>query len=288
MQHNSGVPVPHPKAMNPIRRFLAALAAATAALVALDAPAATQYSPDYTDAWQVPGEAGYGFFVNQQGATIFLAIFVYGGDTLPRWYFASGLTPTSTTNFTGPLYRTQGTSFNAPWNPASLQVIPVGTATLTFASPTSGSITYTVDGIVVTKALVRNSLPRNNLAGTFIGAISTRTSGCTVASNTPTLATFGESFTITDDGIASPRFVMNFGLATGALASCTFTGTYAVSGRMGNIDNGSWTCSGVANAGTFSMSEIQVSQNSFSAKISMRDQFCQSYVGYIGGVRAAE
>lgn len=272
-----------------LRRIAATLLAAATLAVAFDAPAATQYSPDYTDAWQVPGEAGYGVFVNQQGSTMFVALFVYGGDTLPRWYFASGATGTTPSSFTGTLYRTTGTAFNAPWVPSALQIFPVGSLTLTFASPTQGSITYTVDNLgPVTKTLVRNSLPRNSLAGSFGGGVSVRASNCSSSVN-PGLLFFGEAIGITDaGGSANPVVRVDYTNGIGQLASCTFSGTYVVNGRMGNIENGTFSCVNSSNAGTFSMSEIQVNQNGFSAKINFRDQFCQSYVGFIGGVRAAQ
>ena len=270
------------------RRIAATLLAAAALATSFGATAATQFSPDYTDAWQVPGEAGYGVFINQQGSTMFVALFVYGGDTLPRWYFGSSVVGSSQTSFTGTLYRTTGTAFNAPWVPSALQVFPVGNVTLTFASPTQGSITYTVDTITVTKSLVRNALPRNNLAGRFAGTISARTSGCTVASNTPPLVLIGEVINITDDGVTNPRVLVDFTANNGSVVSCAFNGTYTANGRMGNIDNGTWTCTNAANAGTFSISELQVNQSGVSGKITMRDQFCQSYTGFIGGVRAAQ
>ena len=72
------------------RRLFATIAATFA--IALPA-SATTYSIDYTDLWYAgQSEAGYGLNVVQQYNTIFATLYVYGPDSQPRWYFASGMT----------------------------------------------------------------------------------------------------------------------------------------------------------------------------------------------------
>jgi hypothetical protein len=54
----------------------------------------------------------------------------------------------------GPLYRTTGPAFNAsPWG--AFNSTQVGTMRLAFSSPASGTLTYDVNGITVTKSIAR-------------------------------------------------------------------------------------------------------------------------------------
>src|SRR5947209_5585783 len=131
--------------------FLRRLAATLLASAALSAAASTTYSTDYSDVWITPNEAGHGVFIVQQANKMFVAFFVYGGDTLPRWYFASDVNPVngSTTNFSGLLYRSQGSSFAAPWLPSSFNIFPVGTLTLNFSNAAQATLSYTVDTVSV-------------------------------------------------------------------------------------------------------------------------------------------
>jgi hypothetical protein len=218
----------------------------------------------------------------QNNGVIFLTLYVYGNDSLPRWYFASGMTATSASTFSGPLYRSTGPSFAVPWDPARFQFDTAGTATLSFSSVGAGTLTYTVDNVQVTKPISRISLAADNFAGVYLGGLTATASGCSVATNGVFIA---NRLTI-QHSTSSPRFTVDTFSSAGSPASCVFQGTYAQQGRMGTIANGTWSCSGAFNnAGTFTMTEMSGSQNGFTAKFQGRDQYCQSYTGYFGGLR---
>src|SRR4051812_50208215 len=104
--------------------FLRRLAAVLASSLALSAAASTTFSTDYTDLWITPNESGHGMYIVQQGNTMFVTLFVYGGDTLPRWYFASSVTPVngSTTRWRGEPYPSQGPPLPPPRDPGGLVV----------------------------------------------------------------------------------------------------------------------------------------------------------------------
>jgi hypothetical protein len=265
-------------------RFLRRAAAVFLASCALGASASTTFSPDYTDAWITPGEAGHGVFMIQNGTTIFLAMYVYGGDTLPRWYYASSITPVggSTTNWSGTLYRSQGTSFASPWNPGAFQQFSVGTISLIFTSPTAGTISYTVDNIAVTQSIQRFAFFPDNLAGVYLGGLVANVSSCSSA--VPNGYLVANRLTVQHTS-ATPVFIIDFAPG-GAAATCTFQGTYTQLGRLAAMNNGTWSCTGAANnTGTFSLSEIEASRNGFSARFSGKDQYCGSIEGYFGGIR---
>jgi hypothetical protein len=120
--------------------------------------------PDLTQAtnyqdlwWAAPAgsEAGWGINFTHQGDIIFATWFTYDVDGTPLWLTVTA-NRTGATTFTGTLNRTTGPPFNAvPFNPANVTVMPVGTATLSFANGNAGSFAYTVNGVAQTKAITR-------------------------------------------------------------------------------------------------------------------------------------
>jgi hypothetical protein len=98
---------------------------------------------NYTDLWWRSQESGWGLFVTHQGDNLFLVWFTYDTDGTPMWLVGSNIVKTGALTYSGPLYRTTGPPFTAaPWNPASVAVMPVGTATLQFPQG-AGAATFT-------------------------------------------------------------------------------------------------------------------------------------------------
>jgi len=100
-------------------------------------------------------ESGWGINFAHQGDVIFATWFTYdaGGKA---WWLTMSAFKTAEGVYTGQLIRTNATPFSAFVPPATITV--VGTATLTFTSPTTGTFSYTVnDGANVatqTKSIV--------------------------------------------------------------------------------------------------------------------------------------
>lgn len=254
------------------RRF--AFALLTSVGIALPA-AATSFSTDYTDLWFNPAESGWGLNLSQQGNTMFGTLFVYGTDQTPRWYVASALVASSTTSFTGTLYRTTGPYFGAAWTGGG-PAVPVGTMTLNFNSPTTATLSYTAEGASVTKQIQRQTFVSNNLAGSFLGGLVATGSGCTTTS----ILVF-DHFNATHSG-TQVTLPVQFFAGNGTAQSCTFTGTYSQSGKLGNVA-GNWNCT-TGNTGTFTISQIVVAQTGWSGRFNGQDQFC-TYNGYFGGTK---
>lgn len=110
---------------------------------------------NFTDLWGLPSEGGWGINVAQQGDLVFLSWFTYGAGGLGQWFYGSGLTRTSGNTFTGQLFQTTGSPFNA-FDATRVQSTPVGDATLTFTSPSEGTFRYTVGSTTQTKNVSRN------------------------------------------------------------------------------------------------------------------------------------
>jgi lysyl endopeptidase len=113
------------------------------------------FATNYQDLWWNPAESGWGVNITHQGNTLFATLFTYDASGKGIWLVASApLTGTAT--YSGSLSRTTGPVFNAsPWT--GIQATPVGTMTFSFASGNSGTMTYTVDGVSVTKSIQRQT-----------------------------------------------------------------------------------------------------------------------------------
>ena len=120
------------------------------------ASGATQPAVNYTDLWWNAGESGWGLAVTHQFGVMFLAWYVYDATGNPVWYVASGCAVTAPGNgCSGTLYRTTGPPFGPAFDPARVQVVPVGSASLAFTDANNGTLTFTVDGVQGTKAITR-------------------------------------------------------------------------------------------------------------------------------------
>ena len=115
---------------------------------------------NYTDLWWNPDESGWGINFNHQGQTIFGTLFTYGLDGQPDWFVMSAGVRQPDGSFRGDLYRASGPAFNAvPWGPFT--VSPVGTMRVDFPTPDAGTLSYTVNGIAVTKTIRRQRFSTN-------------------------------------------------------------------------------------------------------------------------------
>ncbi|HET6318123.1 MAG TPA: hypothetical protein VFG86_16840, partial [Chloroflexota bacterium] len=109
---------------------------------------------NYQDLWWNPAESGWGINLTHQGNIIFATLFTYGADNRDLWLVASNLARQGDGSFSGALYRTTGPAFNAsPWS--SAVATEVGTMRLAFANGVSGTLTYTFNGVTVTKPIQR-------------------------------------------------------------------------------------------------------------------------------------
>jgi hypothetical protein len=266
--------------MKSLSQRIAACIALSLAFV-LPAKASTT-SVDFTDLWFIPAESGWGLNLIQQSNVLFGTLFVYGADNTPRWYVASDLESTNGTSFSGTLFKTTGPFFGAPWTGNT--TTPAGNMTLVFTSVNTATLTYTADGVTVTKNVVRQTWRSENLAGNYLGGLTANGTSC-AAGNTAILM-FG-SMSVSQSGGGQTSMTINFTTNSNQAAVCTFNGNYAQSGRQGSI-SGNWSCTvngTAANVGTFTMTELQASIRGFNGRFQGQDQFCGSYEGNVGVVR---
>ncbi len=133
---------------------------AGSAVAAFD-PAASQF----TGMWWDPDENGWGVGVFHYRGVVFAVLFVYNATRQPTWFATvlresvpmAGAPGSLYRQFDGPLFDTRGTPWFVPGF-ALTQARHAGTAQLIFATAGAGAaLTYSVDGVSVTKTLRRLS-----------------------------------------------------------------------------------------------------------------------------------
>ena len=119
-------------------------------------PAPAEGTTNYTALWWDREESGWGVNFNHQGNILFGTLFTYDADRAPLWLVMSaGRLLGSSSTFAGDLYRTTGPAFNAnPFTPVPFPT-KVGTMTVTFSGANSATLTYSVNGVTVSKAIER-------------------------------------------------------------------------------------------------------------------------------------
>ena len=110
--------------------------------------------PNFTDLWWDPAEPGWGLNLNHQSDLLFATLFTYAADGRGMWFFASSLPRLDDGVFNGVLYRATGPPFDAQrWGP--INVVEVGTMSITFAGPGRAVLRYSVGQSQVTKSIER-------------------------------------------------------------------------------------------------------------------------------------
>jgi hypothetical protein len=269
-------------------KSIARLGAFIAALGLSLSAAASTFSIDYSDLWgggqPAPTEQGWGLNLIQQGDVIFGTMFVYGTDNTARW-FSVTLNPTGgTTTWTGQLDQTTGSYYGTTWNNGSVTHSVVGNMSVTFSSASTGTLTYSVNGTSVTKAISRFSLRGPNLTGNYVGGGfgTGPQTGCG-----PRGISIFDQLVVTQNG-AAVTLAVTFVNGANQEARCTYSGTMNTTGRTGSI-TGSFSCvttsnNAQTNNGSFSITNLETSVNGFNGNFTSSDQFCTA-TGRFGGIK---
>ncbi|MCR4298394.1 MAG: hypothetical protein NUV75_06540, partial [Gallionella sp.] len=111
---------------------------------------------DYTDLWWNASESGWGVALTQDVGMIFAAWYTYDAGGNPVWYVASSC-PLSGSGCTGDVYKvTGGTVPTSLWAP-NLAVTPIGSVSFAFSDSSTGTMSYTIDGVAGTRAITRQA-----------------------------------------------------------------------------------------------------------------------------------
>ena len=233
---------------------------------------ANTFTSDLSDLWWNANESGWGVTVTHQSEVIFLTFFVYDPSNRPTFYTGqttySNNTAQGSQVYSGQMYQTSGPWLGALFNPNAVSNRQVGTVNFTAFLDTA-TLTYSIDGIVVTKSLTRQTFRNNNLSGQFAGVLRSTASGCTnpiFNGTTEAIAGIG----ITHSGAS-------FSMATNdGVEICNYSGNYTQAGRIGR-SRGNYSCPG--RTGTYDFVDIEATFQSISGRFTTVSSICAQQVG---------
>ena len=245
------------------------------------ASCAAAVGTNFSDHWWSPGEPGWGTVIQQQSDLLFVQILVYGTDKSPVWYMASASPgPASVSGhsvYAGDLYRTSGPAPAATFDPAAVSVRKVGTLSFDADTTDTAILSYSIDGLSVSKAMTRLTWKLEDFSGEYYGGFVydlSPTHGPCVAGHSEDLG----PLTITQNGAAS--LVMSI---QGSVRTCTFTGDYSQLGHMG-ASRGTFLCNQGGLSGTYTGFELEEGAQGVSGRIIGETSSCH-LEGRFGAVR---
>jgi len=244
------------------RSLCSALVAPLLAIATLfSTPAsATSFSTDQSDVWNAIGEPGWAVQLVQRGSTIFATMYVYGPSMQATFYSAAMEATATQLTWSGDLIATTGPWFGTtPFNSALVTTRTAGTMTWTATSATTGTLKYSVDGVLVTKTMARYLIRYDDYSGTYLAAIHEDTTGCFNPADNDSLE-ISLDLTVGQSGLN-----MSIGLV-GPGGTCTFTGTLSQAGQFGAVA-GTYSC-GNGDFGTFQFFEMSVGVNYLTGRLS--------------------
>jgi hypothetical protein len=224
-----------------------------------------------TDLWWAPAESGWGFNVIEQGDNLFGTLFVYDGSGQPRWYSASDLAynaaaspppdaaSDSSGKYTGTLYESTGPYFGTSFNPAAVTRRQVGTIAFEVFGDRTGYLTYTIDGVTLTrKPLDRATFRANSLSGTYIGHMTSQNNndrGVPTGAMTMEVSDTASGITI---------------VTRGSRGECTLTAARSSATQFGHLLRlaGNYTCGGTT-LGGMNLEEVEVSYPGFTGRFGL-------------------
>ena len=114
------------------------------------------FATNFQDLWWNPAESGWGVNITHQGDILFATLFTYDASGKGMWLVMSDGVKTGDASYSGDLFVTHGPAFNAvPFSPAAVSNTKVGTMTFSFTNGNAGTMTYSVNGVSVTKSIQR-------------------------------------------------------------------------------------------------------------------------------------
>lgn len=246
----------------------------------------TSAASPLTGLWWNANESGWGTTITQQSSIMFVTMFVYGSAGNPVWYTVS--CTIAEASCSGDMLRvTGGTPPASTWNGNGIAVTKVGTMTLNFASNDSASMSYSLDGGVISKQITRqvfgpSPTPVPSLAGQWQGAIIEARSNCAQTQNNGNRATYGQY----DIGMgvgASGALAISLAGVTGL--QCTYNGNFATNGARLQA-TGTMSCND-GKRGTWRSTSMLVTARAMSLEIALQLDTTEScfIAAILGGSR---
>lgn len=229
---------------------------------------------NYSDAWWVPSENGWGVNALQQGDTLVLMFYVYDDDDLPVW-FRGVTTKVADNDFRGTIYLDRGTSYReAQFGPIPMPSQAVGEVRFQASSLYDAVLTYTIGSTTAAKALTRLAFTSNDYGGGHATVVSASISACGDKSG-ELIGSLQSEASITN---GHAQLTMS-----GQGTTCVINGPFSQRGKLGQISAGSYSCSD-GSSGQASVDGWDTQGGSFSAIVTTSSGICAES-GRIAGVR---
>lgn len=241
---------------------------------------ANTFTADLSDLWFNEKESGWGVNVTHQREILFLTFFIYGTDGRASWYTGQAALVGQNTQgalvFSGGTYEFTGPYFGNFFNPAVVNGRSVGTVTFT-AFLDSATLSYTIDGVAVTKLVTRQTFRNNDMTGQYTGAIKQVQSGCQAPSIN------GDVNSSTDFSVShtASGFSMTVRQPDGSF--CSYAGSYTQNGRLGR-SQGTYSCPNGLK-GNYDAFEIEAGVLGFTGRFLANNNFCDSVNGRFAAMR---
>lgn len=231
---------------------------------------------DYTDLWAPTNNAPYSITMSHQGNVIVFSVYAYDNNSTAHWYLAVA-NKVSASTYSGDLLDFQGTPISSGQNGVAPASTKVGTASVTFSSPTTASMSLSINGKAVNSTLTRFTLQTADGSGVYSGgSIGTRSSCPSGNGPDNNLIDFytlhsGASF-------QSDAYFYESG------TWCSFvSNNYQQVGHLGQM-TGTWSCQG-GGSGSFAMSEIEFTSRGFTGLVTQNFGGSCKWTGTAGGLR---
>lgn len=230
---------------------------------------------DFTDAWWNANESGWGLSIIHQENVMALVFYVYNQQGGATWFLSPATFNSAAGNYQGPVFSSTGPYFGAGgFNPGGVSQSSVGIATFTPSSIYAGTLTYTVNGVSVTKSVTRTSFNPIAYSGEFVAGLAGVLSGSCGATG----AFEGTAFVSINQTASTIQLTLQ-----GSAGSCVMSGPFQQNGRYGRMASGTFSCTG-GQPGTATMDEIDVNRTGVTLRYTTLIAGCTE-TGRIGAVR---
>jgi hypothetical protein len=189
----------------------------------------------YGDGWWDPSESGWGLNIIHQYDTMFVCLYVYGQDVTPRWYSASLYAGPPNfygyTTYQGQLIATTGPWFGGAYNPQAVNIQEVGSMTFSPSTNYNAQLSYTVDGVMVSKQIERFTFRHLPLSGYYHGGLVVKFNNCDAGLEAGDYETISVDISQTvNPGTASGQITVD--VYEEGFHFCTMSGTYQQFGAV--------------------------------------------------------